>query len=461
MGVITAAELQDIVGKDWVVTAAEQMMDYMQDAVMGAVIPKPAKNIIVAKPANAQEISEILKLANKKKFPVIVRGGGSGMAGGAVPNIDCVLLSLERMNKIVEISKEDLMISVEAGKPYGEMCEAVEAEGMFFAPRPGDLGAHCGGIVATNAGGSRAVKYGVTRAFLKGMEVVTPAGEILHLGGKLLKYSMGLDLAHLFVGSKGTLGVITQVTFRLAVKAPFSALLLASYDDRLECMKVAPHVTAAMIIPLAGEYIDHDLAVDTAKYLGLEWPAKKGKAHIFFVSEGPNEDVVYAELEKISGICEEHGAIDILMAERKEEQNAVLSSRGETGSMQKAAGNIGDFMDVAVPPSRVADLFAGILDLEKKYNTWIPTCGHASDGNLHPTPLKELADRGVLEDCKTDMYKKVIELGGVLTGEHGIGTIRLHNTPLWPEPQVWEYMRKVKKAFDPNNILNPQREIPD
>jgi glycolate oxidase len=455
------AELQSIVGKDWVITNREQMLDYMSDAVMGAVIPKAAENIILVKPANAQHISEIMKLANKKMFPVIVRGGGSGMAGGAVPNVDCILLSLERMNRIIELSKEDLMITVEAGKPYGEMCQAVEAEGMFFAPRPGDLGAQCGGITATNAGGSRAVKYGVTRAFVKGMEVVTPTGEILHLGGKLLKYSMGLDLAHMFIGSKGELGIITQVTFRLAVKAPFTSLVLATYDDRLECMKVAPHVTASMIIPLAGEYIDHDLAIDTAKYLGLEWPDKNGKAHIFFVSEGPNEDVVYSELEKIAGICEEHGAINILMADRKEEQFAILQSRGETGSMQKASGNIGDFMDIAVPPSRVAELFAGILDLEKKYNTWIPTCGHASDGNLHPTPLKELADRGVLEDCKDDMYRKAIELGGVLTGEHGIGTIRLHNTSLWPEVQIWEYMKKVKQVFDPNNILNPHREIPD
>jgi len=454
-------KLQDIVGRDWVVTKPEQMVDYMQDAVMGAVIPKPAKNVILVKPANAQEISEILKLANKEKFPVIVRGGGSGMAGGAVPNIDCVLLSLERLNKIEELSKEDLMVTVEAGVPYGEMCGVVEAEGMFFAPRPGDVGAHCGGIVATNAGGARAVKYGVTRAFVKGLEVVTPTGEILHLGGKLLKYSMGLDLLHLFVGSKGALGVITKVTFRLALKPPFTSLMLASYDERLDAMKVAPHVTEAMIIPLAGEYIDHDLAVDTAKYLGIEWPAKKGKAHIFFVSEGASEDVVYSELEKISKICEEHKAIDIVMAERKEEQDVILKSRGETGSMQKAAGNIGDFMDVAVPPSRVADLFEGILEIEKKYNTWIPTCGHAVDGNLHPTPLKELADRGVLEDCKTDIYKKTVELGGVLTGEHGIGTIRLHNTPLWPEPQIWEYMRGIKKVFDPNNILNPHREIPD
>ena len=453
-------KLEAIVGKDWVVTNRTQMVDYLQDAVMGSVIPKPAEDVTVVKPANTEEIAEIMKLANKDKFVVIVRGGGSGMAGGAVPNENCVVLSMERLNKIEELSKEDLMVTAQAGVPYGEMCDIVEQEGMFFPPRPGDLGAQVGGIVSTNAGGSRAVKYGVTRAFVKGLEVVTPTGDILHLGGKLLKYSMGLDLCHLFVGSKGELGIVTKATFRLVLKPKFTSLMLASYENRLDAMKVFPAVTAAMIIPLAGEYIDHDLAVDTAKYLGQEWPAKKGKAHIFFVCEGANEDVVYADLEKIADICEKRGAIDTVMAERKEEQNVILTSRGETGSMQKAAGNVGDFMDMAVPPSRVADLFEGWLNLEKKYDTWIPTCGHAVDGNLHPTPLVDLVEKGTLEECKEDMYRQTIELGGVLTGEHGMGTIRLHNAHLWPEPKLWDYMAKVKKAFDPNNILNPHREIP-
>jgi len=158
---VNVEKLREIVGKDWVVTTPEQMVDYMQDAVMGAVIPKPAKNVILVKPANAQEISEILKLANEEKFPVIVRGGGSGMAGGAVPNIDCVLLSMERLDKIEEVDKANLMITAQAGVSYGELTKAAEDAGMFFPPHPGDEGAYVGGVVACNAGGARAIKYGV------------------------------------------------------------------------------------------------------------------------------------------------------------------------------------------------------------------------------------------------------------------------------------------------------------
>ena len=207
-------KLQDIVGRDWVVTKPEQMVDYMQDAVMGAVIPKPAKNVILVKPANAQEISEILKLANKEKFPVIVRGGGSGMAGGAVPNIDCVLLSLERLNKIEEVAKANLMITAQAGVSYGDLVKAAEDAGMFFPPKPGDVCAHVGGIVACNAAGARAIKYDVTKNFVKGVEVILPSGETVTLGGKLIKKAMGLDLLHLMIGSEGTLGVITKAVLQ-------------------------------------------------------------------------------------------------------------------------------------------------------------------------------------------------------------------------------------------------------
>ena len=458
---VNVEKLREIVGKDWVITKREQMLDYMEDAVYAPVRPKPAENVILVKPANAQEISQILKLANKEKFPVIVTGGRSGLAGGAIPNIDCVLLSEERLDKIEEVDKANLMITAQAGVSYADLTKAAEDADMFFPPKPGDVGAHVGGVVACNAAGARAIKYGVTRNFVKGVEVILPSGEILTLGGKLIKEAMGLDLLHLMIGSEGALGVITKAVFRLIPKPPYSATLVASFNERLDAMKVAPLLALQMIIPLAGEYLDHDLCELSAEHLGTEWPAKKGKAHLFFITIGESEDEVYSQAEKIAKICEENGAIDVLMAERREEQDNILKIRGEIASAQKAEGTVGDFMDIAVPPASVTDLFAGIIDIEKKYNTHIPVTGHSVDGNLHPTPLKELADRGLLEDCKTDIYKKTIELGGVMTGEHGLGTIRLHNCPLWPEPELWETMRRIKKALDPNNILNPHRAFPD
>ena len=458
---MNVTELQEIVGQDWVITEREQMLDYIRDAIFDSVMPEIAENVILVKPANSEEISEILKLANKEKFPVVVRGGGSGLAGGAIPTIDCVLLSLERLDKIEEIHKESLMITAQAGVTYAELVKATEDAGMFFPPKPGDVGAAVGGVVACNAAGARAIKYGVTRNFVKGIEVVLPTGEIVTFGGKLIKNAMGLDLLHLMIGSEGALGVITKAVFRLIPKPRYSALILASFNERLEAIKVAPILATRMIVPLAAEYMDHDLVEMTAKYLGAEWPAKKGKAHLYFISEGESEDEVYSQLEEIARICEENGAIDVLMAETKAEQDNVLKIRGEIASAQKAQGNVGDFMDICVPPTNLTFLFEALLEIERKYDTKIPVTGHSVDGNLHPTPLKELADRGLLEKVKKDIYEETIRLGGVLTGEHGLGTIRLHNTPLWPEPKIWELMRGIKRAFDPNDILNPHRVFPD
>ncbi|MFH1032855.1 MAG: FAD-binding oxidoreductase [Chloroflexota bacterium] len=458
---MNAATLQNIVGKDWVITNREQMLDYLRDAILDSVMPRIADNVILVKPANTEEISKILKLANKEKFPVVVRGGGSGLSGGAIPTIDCVLLSVERLNRIEEVDKANLMITAQGGVTYDALTKAAEDAGMFFPPKPGSVGAFVGGVVACNAAGARAIKYGVTRNFVKGLEVVLPSGDIVELGGKLIKNAMGLDLLHLMVGSGGTLGVITKAIFRLLPKPPHTCTLVASFNERLDAMKVAPLLALQMIIPLAGEYLDHDLCETSAKFLGTEWPAKKGKAHIFYICEGETEDEVYSQAEKISKICEENGAIDVLMAETKAEQDNILKIRGEIASAQKAEGNVGDFLDICVPPSKLPELMERILEIEKKYNTKIPVTGHSIDGNLHPTPLKELADRGLLEQVKEDIYRETIRLNGVLTGEHGLGTIRLHNTSLWPDPKIWELMRGIKRAFDPNNILNPQRAFPD
>jgi len=453
--------LQGIVGKDWVITKREQMLDYLRDAIFDSVMPKVAENVILVKPANAEEISQVLKLANKEKFPVIVRGGGSGLAGGAIPTIDCVLLSVERLDKIEEVDKANIMITAQGGVTYSTLIEAAEEAGMFFPPKPGDVGAVVGGIIACNAAGARAVKYGVTRNFVKGLEVVLPTGEIVTFGGKLIKNAMGLDLLHLMIGSEGALGVITKAVFRFIPKPTCSCTLIASFNERLEAMKVAPLLALQMIIPLAGEYLDHDLCELSAKYLGTEWPAKKGNAHIFYICIGETEDEVYSQAEVIAKICEENGAIDVLMAETRAEQDNILKIRGEIASAQKAEDSVGDFLDICVPPASLTELMERILEIEKKYGTRIPVTGHSVDGNLHPTPLKELADRGLLEKVKEDIYKETIRLGGVISGEHGLGTIRLHNASLWPDPKMWELMRGIKKAFDPNNILNPHRTFPD
>ena len=446
-------KLQKIVGQDWVVTNRKQMERYLADETSDAIRPKPANNVVLVKPASAQEISALLKLANQEKTPVFVRGGGTGICGGAVPIADGILLSMERLDRVVEVDRENLMVVAEAGVPFGNMLKAVEGTGLFFPPHPGDEGAHVGGLVACNAGGTRAVKYGVTRNFVRGLEVVLPTGEIVTMGGKLLKNNQGFDLMHLLIGSGGALGVITKVIFRLCPKFSNSGTLVISYDSRHKAIDTVPQILQSGIIPLAIEYAERDVIEISAKRLSLTWPATKGQAYLIVILTGDSEDEVYSQGERISDICERNGAVDILIAERREEQANILKIRSEVYSSLKP--RVADALDITVPPASIGVMMDRVDEIAKRYDVKIPTYGHAADGNLHPHLMVELVEKGILREVKRAIYQEAIKLGGVITGEHGLGVIRLVDLDLCPDGKTWELMRGIKRVFDPNNILSP------
>jgi len=450
---ITVKELQDIVGKDWVVSDRGQMQRYLADETADAMRPKPADNVILVKPASAAEVSRILKLANRQKTPVFVRGGGTGICGGAIPIVDGVLLSTERLDRVIEVDKSNLMVVVESGVTLGSMLKAVEAAGMFFPPHPGDEGAHVGGLVACNAGGTRAVKYGVMRNFVRGLEVVLPTGEIVNMGGKLLKNNQGFDLMHLLINSGGALGVITKVIFRLCPKFNSSGTLLISYDQRHKAIDTVPEILQSGIVPLAIEYVERDVIEISARRLGMAWPARKGLAYLLVILTGDSDDEVYAQGEKVSQICERNNATDILIAERREEQANILKIRSEVYSSLKS--QLADVLDITVPPASIGDMMDRVDEVAARFKVRIPTYGHAADGNLHPHLLAELAEKGILRQVKREIYKAAIEMGGVITGEHGLGVIRLPDLDICPDGKIWELMRGIKKVFDPNNILSP------
>jgi len=449
----TAEKLQEIVGSDWVVTKREQMESYLADETADAIRPKPADNVVLVKPANAEEISSILKMANQEKTSVFVRGGGTGICGGAVPIADGILLSMERLDHIVEVDRDNLMVVTEAGVPYGNMLKAVEEAGLFFPPHPGDEGAHVGGLVACNAGGTRAVKYGVIRNFVRGLEVVLPTGEIITTGGKLLKNNQGFDLMHLFINSNGALGIITRVIFRLCPKFSSSGTLVVSYDSRHKAIDTVPQILQSGIIPLAIEYVERDVIEISARRLSMTWPATKGQAYLIVILTGDSEDEVYSQGERISDICDHNDAVDILIAERREEQANILKIRSEVYSSLKPT--IADVLDITVPPASIGVMMDRVDDVARQYNIKIPTYGHAADGNLHPHLMVELAEKGILRDVKRAVYQEAIKLGGVITGEHGLGVIRLADLDLCPDGKTWELMRGIKRVFDPNNILSP------
>jgi len=453
---VTAEALEAIVGKDYVITDRRQIEPYTIDATPVAVMPKAADNLIVVKPANPQEISEILKLANRELTPVWVRGGGTGLAAGAIPTKDGIVLSVERLDRIIEIDRRNMMAVVEAGVTLGELLQAAEAENMSFPPHPGDEGAQVGGLAVCNAGGARAVKFGVMRNYVKGLEVVLPTGEIVKLGGKLLKNNTGLPLLHLMVDSEGILGVVRLFCDSTRASQVRRLLLVISYDDRDDAINTVPAILQSGVIPLAIEYMDKEIVDLTAKYLNMTWPASKGTAYLIIILTGANEEEVFTQAEQVVEICQNCNAVDTLMAERRDEQADILKIRSE---VQSAVSPNADSLDTAVPPGEIGTFMDEVDKIGQKYNTKIYVVGHAGDGNLHHVLMKDVADRGLLKDIKDEVYEVAMRLGGTITAEHGIGKKGIYLLDRYTDNRLKQIMRDIKKSFDPNNILNPDTAI--
>ncbi|HHE41579.1 MAG TPA: FAD-binding protein, partial [Dehalococcoidia bacterium] len=403
------------------------------------------------------EISHIMKLANEAGFPVYPRGGGTGVCAGSIPTRDGVVLSLERLDRIEEVDEDNLMVVAEAGVTLAQLLEAVESRGLLFPPHPGDEGAQLGVLVACNAGGTRAVKYGIVRNYVKGLEVVLPTGEVVRMGGKLLKNNTGLDLMHLLIGSEGILGVITKVILRLYPKFAGPMTLVVSFDDRHAAIRAVPRILQAGVIPMAIEYVDHALMEDTAAYLNTRWSASKGAAHLIVIVTGTTEDDLYQQSESISGICEQLGSVDTLMAESRDEQARILHIRSEVSMVYKA--ETAEILDVTVPPAAVEEMMNEVDRLAAEYRTKIPMVAHAGDGNFHPYLMFDLKERGLHKEVKRKIYAKAVELGGVISGEHGIGKTRLDEIGMCLDPKSLELMRGLKRLFDPNGVLSPDCAI--
>lgn len=441
-------ELEEIVGRDFVVTEKEHVISYFFDETCIPIRPKPASSCVVVKPENSEQVSRILRLANQRKIPVYPRGGGTGLVGGAIPTRDGIIISFERM-KNIEIDKDNLIAVAEAGVTLRELLSAAEKAGLSFPPHPGDEGAQIGGLIACNAGGSRAVKHGVMRNFVKGIEVVLPTGEILNLGGKLLKDNMGYNLMHLIIGSEGTLGIITKAIIRLCPKEEYTLTLVLPFNSRHEALSTVPVILTRGILPLALEYVEKELMERSAVHLGEKWSVE-GKVFLIVILSGTQSEVL-DEAEKIDQICRAGGSLEAYVAERKDEQERILKIRSNIYTALKEESI--DILDTTVPPSNIGKLADEIDRIAEKYTAYIPIYGHAADGNLHSHIMKKDADK--YEKIKYEIYETTINLGGVITGEHGIGKIRLKEFYRFTQPKNIELMKGIKRLFDPNNILNP------
>jgi glycolate oxidase len=459
----TVSKLKDIIGDEKIVLEEEKVEDYSHDEFALSDIRK--KPEVVVKPGTTKEIAELLKLANSEKIPVTPRGGATGLCGGCVPTFGGIVLSFENMNRILEIDKENLMAIVEPGVMLMDFYREVEKDGLFFPPHPGDETATIGGVIATNAGGSRAVKYGVFRNFVRGLEVVLPEGEIITLGGKIMKNSSGYSLLHLLIGSEGTLGVITKTTLNLLPPPQEMITLIAPYNSLNDAIRTVPEIIQHKITPMAIEFIEKDTIEVTETLLHKKWPCQVGEAHLMIVVDGSNSEEVEKICESIGEICVEHNAIDVFVADSREKQQNILDIRSQIYEALKPKTI--EILDIVVPRAEIANHVVKVHEISNEYGMWLPTYGHAGDGNVHTHLMKVDVKNKSLKAAEMDgwkekylkvrrkLYEDAIFRGGIISGEHGVGISKKEYLPMAIEKKQIELMRQIKRSFDPNNILNP------
>ncbi len=458
-------KLKDIVGEKWVDTDEERVWKYSHEHThesYGLVAPKPVGGSVIVKPVKTEEVSGVMKLAYEFGIPVIPRGAGTALAANATPTQPSIILSLERMNKIMEVDDTNLIITCEAAVSLGDLIEYLKGEAnLHFPLHPGDEGAQVGAMVAMNAGGVRAVRHGVMRDQVRGLEIVLPTGEIIQTGGsmgKLAKDNAGLNLTHLLIGSEGILGIITRVMLKLHPKPRYSATLLASFPERVAAFRAVPRLIKAGIIPMAVEYVEKDQIKETASDLGKRWPAPDGEGDLILIMAEKSEEDFYEQAREIDRICSEEGALSIFMAETPAEQREIIEIRSHI--LPAIEKDIVDSPDITVPRSQLENLMKGLDELAEKFNTRIPVIAHAGDGNLHAFILKENGQvPDYYDELKESMYQKTLELGGTITGEHGVGSLRLNQLKMQFSPRELEIMWGIKKAFDPKNLLNPGKKV--
>jgi len=457
-------ELIRIIGDRFVITDTEKLEPYSHDEVAEkeyASMPE-----VVVKPKTAQEIAEIVKLANRELIPITPRAAGSGLSGGAVPVFGGIVLSVERMNQIIEVDENNMMVVVEPGVITNEINNAVADKGLFYAGYPMSVETcFIGGNIAENAGGGKAIKYGVTERYVMGLEVVTPTGEIIQLGGKRVKDVTGYNIKQLMVGSEGTLGIITKVILKLLPIPKAKVDLLALFSDARSAIAVVPKImTIGGIIPTAIEFMDQLSVQTSCNYLNEHLPYQKAGAMLLIEVDGNYEEIIERDYDTIGELCFKNGAIEVYVADNHTTQERIWSVRRNIAEAFKVISPYQSLEDIVVPTASIPDLIPELDRISVKYNVQIPCYGHAGDGNLHATIVKSPDDsmdewHSRLPKILEDLYLTVKKLGGTISGEHGIGSKRKNYMHLVATDAELEFMKKIKRAVDPNNIMNPGKII--
>jgi glycolate oxidase len=450
-------KLKSIVGEQYVLTSPEDLVAYSYDATFTSARP----NLVVL-PANTQEISEILKVANRELIPVVPRGMGSGLAAGSIPFGGGMVLPLTRMDRLLGFDYDNMMVTAEAGIITSELADAVAREGYLYPPDPSsNRYSTLGGNVACNAGGARCLKYGITGHYVMALEVVLADGRIMRVGGKATKNVTGYDLVHLLVGSEGTLAIITEVTVKF-IAAPRSERTAEAVFPRLvDAGKAINAVLTSGIVPSMLEIMDETAIKSVEDYLHLGLPLDVD-AILLIQTDGDEADVV-RDMDAVVKICHQSGAREVRVATTPEESEELWRARHSvSGSLGRIRPNkLGE--DVTVPHSAIPEMIARIKEISAIRNLPIVIFGHAGDGNLHPNILfdkRDAEERERVESAVGDLFRAAVEVGGSLSGEHGVGVLKRAYLEMAMGSVAVEMQKRIKRAWDPNNILNPGKIFP-
>jgi glycolate oxidase len=414
---------------------------------------------VVVEAISTSEVCSIMKYAYQNNIAVTPRGSGTGLCGGAVAVYGGILLSLAKMNRILEIDEENMIATVEPGVLLMDLAKTVEEKGLMYPPDPGEKSATVGGNVMTNAGGMRAVKYGVTRDYVTGIEVVLPNGEIIKLGGKVAKNSSGYSLKDLLIGSEGTLGIVTQLNLRLIPLPKKTISLLVPFNSLEECIEAVPGIIKSRAVPTAVEFMQKEVIEDAEKYLGKKFPDKSSDAYLLLSFDGNSTEDIERIYDSTAKLCLDMGAVDVYISDTDERQEAIWSARGAFLEAIKSSTDEMDECDVVVPRNKIAMFMKFVNQLENQYEIRIRSFGHAGDGNLHVYICKDNMDDALwkekLDKVMKALYDKAVELEGQVSGEHGIGHGKLEFLKQSLGDTQINLMKSIKLCFDPKNILNP------
>jgi glycolate oxidase len=449
-------QLESIVGSSHLITDRNDLVSYSRDETSDAqAFPEAA-----VKPENARQVSEIMKLASDARIPVTPRGLGTGVSGGALPIRGGILLSLERFNRILEIDRRNMVAVVEPGVITGELQKAAEKEGLFYPPDPASLDScSIGGNVAESAGGPRAVKYGTTKDYVLGLDVVLPTGELLALGGKIHKNATGYQLIGIIIGSEGTLAIVTKIILKLLPLPKYRVDLLIPFKDFHTASIAISKIFATSIVPVNIEFMERKAIAALKEHLEEDFPYADAGAHLLVGVDGSTKEVVEKDYETIGQVCLDQGAIDVFVAETPQAKERLWKARRSLHDALEQKSRIMEREDVVVPVATIPQLLDFVHELAEETGLEIVPFGHAGDGNVHINILrKDLSEtewKKKSGEATDKLLRKVVELGGMISGEHGIGTVKKPFLSLALSGEEIALAKRIKQAFDPHAILNP------